>query len=130
MEIRQIWWFATVILTALGLWLISFSKQSILLLGGRYDYNTNHGNVFSPRANYKWMSKSKKTILRFTAGNGFRVVNIFTEEHQAFTGTRELIIQEELKPEKSWNGNVNYVKKFLFKNDVKNNQISRRCLKK
>ena len=97
---------------------IQFSKQSILLLGGRYDYNTNHGNVFSPRANYKWMSKSKKTILRFTAGNGFRVVNIFTEEHQAFTGTRELIIQEELKPEKSWNGNVNYVKKFLFKNDV------------
>ena len=97
---------------------IQFSKQSILLLGGRYDYNTNHGNVFSPRANYKWMSKSKKTILRFTGGNGFRVVNIFTEEHQAFTGTRELIIQEELKPEKSWNGNVNYVRKFLLKNDV------------
>lgn len=33
-EIRQIWWFATVILTALGLWLISFSKQSILMIGG------------------------------------------------------------------------------------------------
>ena len=97
---------------------IQFSKQSILLLGGRYDYNTNHGNVFSPRANYKWMSKNKKSILRFTGGNGFRVVNIFTEEHQAFTGTRELIIQEELKPEKSWNGNVNYVRKFLLKNDV------------
>ena len=33
-EMRQIWWFATVILTALGLWLISFSKQSILMIGG------------------------------------------------------------------------------------------------
>ncbi len=97
---------------------INVSPQSTLLLGGRYDYNTNHGNVFSPRANYKWMSKNKKNILRLTGGNGFRVVNLFTEEHAAFTGTRALIIQEELKPETSWNGNVNYVKKFLLKNNA------------
>lgn len=97
---------------------IKLSPQSTLLLGGRYDYNTNHGNVFSPRANYKWMSKDKKNILRLTGGNGFRVVNLFTEEHAAFTGTRALIIQDELKPETSWNGNVNYVKKFLLKNNA------------
>ena len=97
---------------------IKVSKQSILLLGGRYDYNSNHGNVFSPRANYKWMSRNKKNTIRLTGGNGFRVVNLFTEEHAAFTGTRELVIEEELKPETSWNGNVNYVKKFLFKNDA------------
>ncbi len=97
---------------------IKLSPQSTLLLGGRYDYNTNHGNVFSPRANYKWMSKDKKNIIRLTGGNGFRVVNLFTEEHAAFTGTRALIIQEELKPETSWNGNVNYVKKFLLKNNA------------
>ena len=88
------------------------------MLGGRYDYNSNHGNVFSPRANYKWRSKNKKNTLRLSSGNGFRVVNLFTEEHAAFTGTRDLVVKEELRPETSWNGNVNYVKKFLFKNDV------------
>lgn len=97
---------------------ISLSKLSTILLGGRYDYNSNHGNVFSPRANYKWRSKNKKNTLRISTGNGFRVVNLFTEEHAAFTGTRDLIVEEELKPETSWNGNVNYVKKFLFKNDA------------
>ena len=64
------------------------------------------------------MSRNKKNTIRLTGGNGFRVVNLFTEEHAAFTGTRELVIEEELKPETSWNGNVNYVKKFLFKNDA------------
>lgn len=97
---------------------IKVSKQSILLLGGRYDYNSNHGNVFSPRANYKWISRNRKNTLRLTGGNGFRVVNLFTEEHAAFTGTRQLILEEELKPETSWNGNLNYVKKFLFKNNA------------
>lgn len=97
---------------------IALSNQSTLLLGGRYDFNSNHGNVFSPRANYKWMSKNKKNILRLTAGNGFRVVNLFTEDHAAFTGTRTVVIEEALKPETSWNGNINFVKKFLFKNDA------------
>ena len=45
---------------------ISLSKLSTLLLGGRYDYNSNHGNVFSPRANYKWRSKNKKNTLRLS----------------------------------------------------------------
>lgn len=97
---------------------IKLSETSTLLVGGRYDYNSSHGNVFSPRVNYKWMSKNKKNTLRITGGNGFRVVNLFTEDHAAFTGTRDVVIKEELNPETSWNANVNYVKKFLFKNDA------------
>lgn len=97
---------------------IKLSEQSTILLGGRYDYNSAHGNVFSPRANYKWVSKNKKNTLRLTGGNGFRVVNLFTEDHAAISGTREVVIEEELAPETSWNGNVNYVRKFLFKNNA------------
>lgn len=97
---------------------IKLSATSTLLLGGRYDYNSAHGNVFSPRANYKWQSKNKKNTLRLTGGNGFRVVNLFTEDHAAISGTREVVIEEELAPETSWNGNVNYVRKFLLKNNA------------
>ena len=97
---------------------ITFNKQNTLLLGGRYDYNSAHGSVYSPRVNYKWMSKNRKNTLRLTGGNGFRVVNLFTEDHAAITGTREVVIEGDLKPETSWNGNVNFVKKFLFKNDA------------
>ncbi len=97
---------------------IQFNKQNTLLLGARYDNNTAHGSVFSPRLNYKWMSKNRKNTLRLTGGNGFRVVNLFTEDHAAISGTREVIVEEELNPETSWNGNLNFVKKFLFKNDA------------
>lgn len=97
---------------------IQFNKQNTLLLGARYDNNSAHGSVLSPRLNYKWMSKNRKNTLRLTGGNGFRVVNLFTEDHAAISGTREVIVEEELNPETSWNGNVNFVKKFLFKNDA------------
>jgi outer membrane receptor for ferrienterochelin and colicins len=43
-------------------------------------------------------------------GNGFRVVNLFTEDHAATTGARQVVIKEELKPEKSYNVNLNYLK--------------------
>ena len=37
------------------------------------------------------------------------MVNLFTEDHAALTGARDVIIAEELLPERSYNGNLNYV---------------------
>ena len=43
-------------------------------------------------------------------------MNLFTEEHAALTGSREVLVEEDLKPEKSINVNVNYLKKIRFEN--------------
>ncbi|MDX1943730.1 MAG: TonB-dependent receptor [Saprospiraceae bacterium] len=94
---------------------IRLNPQHKVLLGLRYDYNSRHGNIFTPRFAYKW-SISKNDILRLNAGKGFRVVNLFTEEHAALTGAREIIIKNELKPEQSYNINVNYIKKIYLDN--------------
>lgn len=83
-----------------------------LLLGVRYDYNSIHGSIFSPRLNYKWNNADQTTILRLSAGNGYRVANVFTEDHAALTGARDVVFEEELKPETSWNANLNAVQKF------------------
>ncbi|RAI93951.1 TonB-dependent receptor [Algoriphagus yeomjeoni] len=91
---------------------IKFTPNQSLLLGARYDYNSIHGSIFSPRVNYKLSSADKNTVFRLSAGNGFRVANVFTEDHAALTGAREVIFTEELKPEQSWNGNANLVKKI------------------
>jgi outer membrane receptor for ferrienterochelin and colicins len=91
---------------------ITFNARSKVLLGMRYDYNSIHGNVFTPRINYKLTSKNKKNILRISTGNGYRVANVFTEDHAALTGARKVEFVGELKPETSWNGNVNFVKKM------------------
>jgi outer membrane receptor for ferrienterochelin and colicins len=91
---------------------LKISPSQSLLLGGRLDYNSVHGSVFSPRVNYKKSWNDNSTILRLSAGNGFRVANVFTEDHAALTGAREVVFTEELRPETSWNTNMNLVKKI------------------
>jgi outer membrane receptor for ferrienterochelin and colicins len=95
---------------------ISLSARKKLLLGVRWDHNSLHGNIFSPRVNYKWNSRDKSNIVRLSAGNGFRVANVFTEDHAALTGARTVEFEGELNPETSWNTNVNYVKKINTEN--------------
>ena len=95
---------------------ISLTKRKKLLLGARLDYNSVHGNIFSPRINYKWNSRDNSNIIRFSLGNGFRVANVFTEDHAALTGAREVEFEGELKPETSWNANINFVKKINTEN--------------
>lgn len=97
---------------------MNLNNQHKLLIGARYDYNSLHGTIFSPRVNYKWNSKNNKNILRFSVGNGFRVANIFTEDHAALSGAREVVFEGELSPEISWNANVNYVKKISINNTL------------
>jgi outer membrane receptor for ferrienterochelin and colicins len=90
---------------------INLHPKHQILLGGRYDYDSRHGNIFTPRVGFKY-SPRKNDIVRVNAGTGFRVVNIFTEDHAALTGARAVVIAETLKPERSYNVNINYLKKI------------------
>ena len=89
-----------------------------LLLGLRYDHNSIHGNILTPRINYKINNLDKSAIFRLSAGTGYRVAQVFTEDHAALTGAREVVFVDELAPEKSRNINLNYVKTFYFKQGV------------
>lgn len=88
-------------------------KKLTTLIGLRYDYNTNHGNILSPRLALKF-AINKNNIIRLSMGNGYRVVNLFTEDHAALTGAREVVIKNDLKPEKSWNANLNFQKSIVL----------------
>lgn len=97
---------------------ISLSKNNKLLVGARYDYNSAHGSVVSPRLNYKWNSENNEDVLRVSVGNGFRVANVFTEDHAALTGGRDVVFEGKLDPETSWNANINYVKNIVTDNST------------
>lgn len=96
---------------------IKLAEKHSLLLGTRYDYNNIHGSIFTPRIAYKW-KPNEKSVFRINSGTGFRVVNLFTEEHAALTGSRDVIITEDLKPEQSYNVNLNYLTKFDLGNSI------------
>jgi len=93
---------------------IQINRRNRLLLGLRYDHHSAHGHILTPRVSWKW-AEDAQHILRLTAGSGYRVANIFTEDHAALTGAREVVIAEGLLPERSWNANLNYVRKFFPK---------------
>jgi outer membrane receptor for ferrienterochelin and colicins len=88
------------------------TENAVLLAGLRYDYNSVHGSILSPRLNYKWSKPDNSQVVRVGIGNGYRVVNLFTEDHAALTGARQVVVPEALRPERSWNANVNYQRFF------------------
>lgn len=91
----------------------TLGKSFMLLTGLRYDYHNHHGSVITPRMSLKY-NVSDNQVIRLTGGSGFRVVNLFTEDHAALTGARQVIIRNALKPEQSWNINLNYAANRTF----------------
>ena len=82
-------------------------SNRITIIGGwRTDHYRRHGLIHSPRFSLKWQA-GKWTTLRFNSGTGFRVVNLFTEDHAFVTGQRSVEITEDLEPERSVNAAVN-----------------------
>ena len=94
---------------------IKLNSKNNLLLGFRYDYNSTHGNIFTPRINYKTTNQDKSATFRLSLGSGYRVAQVFTEDHAALTGARDVVFLEDLDPERSWNINANFLKKLYFK---------------
>ncbi len=81
------------------------SKQLRFLTGLRLDYQESHGIIPSPRVSLK-LNPSDNTTLRFNGGTGFRIVNLFTEDHAAYAGARATVLLEEIEPERSVNGTI------------------------
>ncbi|MCH1572327.1 MAG: TonB-dependent receptor [Longimicrobiales bacterium] len=89
-------------------------SNGVTLLGGmRADHHEEHGVIASPRVAIKWDAFGH-TAVRLNAGTGFRVVNLFTEDHAALTGARDVLVASELEPERSRSVtlNVNQVVEF------------------
>jgi outer membrane receptor for ferrienterochelin and colicins len=89
------------------------TQAHTLLSGLRADHHPDHGMILTPRLAFKW-NLDKAGVFRLNAGTGFRVVNLFTEEHAALTGAREVVVAESLDPERSVNVNLNHFLRVPF----------------
>jgi outer membrane receptor for ferrienterochelin and colicins len=88
-------------------------KRLSLLGGARLDHYQGHGLIFSPRFNAK-AKFGEWTTLRGNFGTGFRIVNLFTEDHAFVTGQKEVVIAEELRPESSYNFSLDLNRVYLL----------------
>ncbi len=93
----------------------TIGKTSVLLAGVRLDHHENHGLIFSPRLSFK-QKIGTYTSVRLNSGTGFRLVHLFTEDHAALTGARQVVIKSNLEPERSFNVNLNINHVYSFAN--------------
>ena len=92
-----------------------------LVAGARVDFHNLAGTQFTPRLNFKY-DIAPKTILRLSAGRGFRTANIFAESQQYFASNRSIEILSNngniygLKPEIAWNYGLSLQQEFKIFN--------------
>ncbi len=79
---------------------VALASRVTLLGGVRADHHAAHGVIASPRLAVKYTPDAHTTV-RLNAATGFRVVSLFTEDHAALTGARDVQIAESLQPERS-----------------------------
>jgi outer membrane receptor for ferrienterochelin and colicins len=85
----------------------NWTEDLILLTGVRLDYHSKHGVIVSPRLSLK-KDFGSYTAFRLNYGNGFRQVRLFTEDHAFLTGARDVLIKNDLQPERSHNLALNF----------------------
>ena len=81
--------------------------QWTVLAGLRLDHYAAHGLIPAPRLSAKYAPNEWATW-RVNFGTGFRIVNLFTEDHAFVTGQREVVIAETLRPERSYHLSANW----------------------
>ncbi|MCU7617751.1 TonB-dependent receptor [Chryseobacterium sp. PBS4-4] len=88
-----------------------------LVAGARADFHNLAGTQFTPRLNFKY-DFTPQTILRLSAGRGFRTASVFAENQQYFASNRNIQILQNggniygLKPEIAWNYGASLQQEF------------------
>lgn len=96
-------------------------EKYTLVAGARTDFHNLAGTQFTPKINFKY-DLSPKTILRLSAGRGFRTANVFAENQQYFASNRQIEILGnggkiyDLKPEIAWNYGISLQQEFQLFN--------------
>jgi len=89
------------------------NKKLMVISGVRLDYHNKFDAVVTPRVLAKY-ELSPETIFRASFGTGFRTINLFNEYSNLFSSGKDIVIREELNPEKVINFGVNLVQYFII----------------
>jgi outer membrane receptor for ferrienterochelin and colicin len=93
-------------------------EKYIVVAGIRYDNHNLFGHFVSPRIHSK-LDVNNVGVFRFSAGRGYRVSNILTENASLLVSSRVVNIQEALQPEVGWTYGASFKKDMtILKKDV------------
>ena len=81
------------------------------ILGAREDYHNNFGWIFTPRFHAKY-NFTENFLIRLSAGKSFRVPSLYSDNISVMASSKELIVTEDILPERAWNYGFNSTVKF------------------
>ncbi|NNC95861.1 MAG: TonB-dependent receptor plug domain-containing protein [Chitinophagales bacterium] len=96
--------------------LFQWKDNSLVLITGiRLDHHNEFGWFASPRALLKY-DIGWNTTARISVGTGWRTVKLFSENINLLASSRDVVITEEIEPERALNYGVNLVHKIFGEN--------------
>lgn len=97
-----------------GEYTYSHVEKLAVVAGMRVDYHNLYGVIPTPRVHVKYMPDTH-TTLRASVGSGMRVPRIFADYTGYWVNARNVVLAENLQPEKGWNYGVSAVRTFTFR---------------
>ncbi|MBC8486964.1 MAG: TonB-dependent receptor [Bacteroidetes bacterium] len=82
-----------------------------VILSMRADFHNIYGTFLTPRFHFKY-NLNESTILRGSAGKGYRTPNVIADNNFLLISSRKLNISNDLKMEEAWNYGINLTKYF------------------
>ena len=86
------------------------------VVGFRIDAHNKFGNFYTPKLNLKYHINKASTI-RFSAGMGTRIANIFMDNTALFANARKVIVFEKPLPEKGYSAGLNFMHNTIINNN-------------
>lgn len=85
----------------------------MVVIGGRVDFHNLYGTRFTPRFHLKY-DVSPNSALRLSAGKGWRMPNAISENFGMLVNSRQLSVNEVIRPEESWNFGISLSNDFYL----------------
>lgn len=106
----------------------------VVVAGARMDWNSRFGWQLTPRASAKYHFQ-KETVLRLSAGRGFRSPNLMAENISILASNRQLLFADNIRNEEAWNYGLNFThdtrlggRAFVFSVDLYRTDFVRQIL--
>ncbi|MFO7791306.1 MAG: TonB-dependent receptor [Bacteroidota bacterium] len=85
------------------------------IAGFRADYHNLYGMFYTPRVHLKY-APNGITVLRASAGKGWRTANVLAENSFLLASSRVMTIDDALLPEEAWNAGISMTQYFMVGN--------------
>lgn len=90
--------------------------KASLMAGFRYDYHNVYKSIYTPRLLFRYQPEDA-FVMRASIGTGFRTINLFNEYNNILASSKDIIILEQLDPEKILNYGVDLLWYFNIGNN-------------